>query len=118
MHDELKKELEKEDPPHAKAIFDCFKFKKLEEKIKTEEPFTPPQEIIAERAKLERQKTGKWFKILTLNKLLTRPSILLTQIKAENISYKLKYEIKQISNLLYQHNKITKILYNNLINSL
>ena len=59
VYDELKKELEKEDPPHAKAIFDCFKFKKLEEKIKTEEPFTPPQEIIAERAKLERQETGK-----------------------------------------------------------
>ena len=59
VYDELKKELEKEDPPHAKAIFDCFKFKKLEEKIKTEKPFTPPQETIAERAKLERQETGK-----------------------------------------------------------
>ena len=39
---------------------------------------------------------GKGLKILTSNKLLTSFPILLTQIKAENNSYKLKNEIRQI----------------------
>ena len=36
-------------------------------------------------------------------------------MKAGNNSCKLKNEIRQILNLLYQHNKITKKLYKNLI---
>ena len=66
----------------------------------------------------EEVKEGKELKILILNKLLTRLSILLVQIKAENNSYKFKNEIRQILYLLYQHNKITKKVYNNLIKSL
>ena len=58
------------------------------------------------------------MKILTPNKLLTRPPVLLAQMKAENNSYKLKNEIRQIVYLLYQHNKFTKKVYNNLIKSL
>ena len=50
--------------------------------------------------------------------LLTRLSILLAQIKAGNNSNKLKNEIRQILYLLYQHNKITSKVYNNLIKSL
>ena len=57
-------------------------------------------------------------KILPLNKLLTRRSKFLAEIKAGNNSYKLKNEIRQILYLLYQHNKITKKVYNNLIKSL
>ena len=56
----------------------------------------------------EKVKEGKGLEILTLNKLLTRLSILLAQIKTGNNSYKLKNEIRQILYLLYQHNKITK----------
>ena len=41
-------------------------------------------------------KEGKGLKILTPKKLLTRPPILLAQIKAGNNSYKLKHEIRQI----------------------
>ena len=37
----------------------------------------------------------------------------LAQIKAGNNSYELKTEIRQIVHLLHQHNKITKIPYNN-----
>ena len=44
--------------------------------------------------------------------------VLLAKIKAGNSWYKLKNEIKQILYLLHQHNKITKILYKNLIKSL
>ena len=40
------------------------------------------------------------------------------QINARNNSNKLKNEIRQIIYRLYQHNKITKKVYNNLIRSL
>ena len=53
---------------------------------------------------------GKWLKILTPKKLLTRHPILSKQIKAGNNSYKLKNEIRQIQYLLYQHNKIENCL--------
>ena len=60
----------------------------------------------------------KGIKILTPNMLLTRLPILLAQIKSGKNSYKLKSEIRQILFLLYQDNKITKKVYNNLIQSL
>ena len=63
-------------------------------------------------------KNGKGLKILTLNKLSTRLPVLLAQIKAGNNSFKLKSEIKQVLYLLYQPNKITRKIYNNLIKSL
>ena len=65
----------------------------------------------------EEVKEGKGLKVLTPNKLWTRLPILLAQIKAGNNSDKLKNEIRQIQNLLYQH-KITQKFYNNLIKSL
>ena len=66
----------------------------------------------------EESKEGKRFKILTPNNLLFKLSILLAQIKARNNSYKLKNEIRQILFPLYQHCKISKNVYNNLIKSL
>ena len=63
-------------------------------------------------------KEGKVLKFLTPNKVLTRLPILLAQIKAGHNSYKLKNEIRQILYILYQHNKITQKVYNNLIKSL
>ena len=61
---------------------------------------------------------GKRLTILNLTKLFTRQSLLLTQIKAGNNSFKLKNEIRQIVNLFYLHSKITIKNYSNLINSL
>ena len=55
-------------------------------------------------------KEGKGWNILTPSKLLTRLSILLAQIKVGNNSNKLKNEIRQILYLLYQHNKMTKLV--------
>ena len=55
-----------------------------------------------------RFKTG--IKILVPNKLLTRLSVLLAQVKAGNNSHKLRPEIRQILYLLYQNIKITKKL--------
>ena len=66
----------------------------------------------------EEVKEGKRLRILTPNKLLARVPVLVAQIKPVNNSYKLKKEIRQILYLLYQHNIITKIVYNNLIKSL
>ena len=63
-------------------------------------------------------KEGKRWKILTSNKLFTGLPILLAQIKAGSNSCKLKHEIKKILYPLYQHNKVTKKVYNNLIKSL
>ena len=66
----------------------------------------------------EEVKEGKGLKILTPNKLLIRFPTLLAQIKTGSNSYKLKVEIRQIQYPLYQHNKITKNVYNKLIKSL
>ena len=65
----------------------------------------------------EEVKEKKELKTLTPKKLLTKLLILLTQIKTGSNSYKLKNENRQILYLLYQHNKITKKVYNNLMNS-
>ena len=97
----------------------------LRKKVKKKE------ETITERVKLRRQKAndedlsdmpplegdeevkeGKGLKILTPNKLLPRFPVLLVQVKAGSNSYKLKNDIRQILYLLYQHNKITKKVYN------
>ena len=59
-------------------------------------------------------KEGKILKIVTPNKPLTRLPILLAQIKAGNNSNKLKNKIRQTLYLLYQYNKIKKLLSNNL----
>ena len=66
------------------------------------------------------QEVKKWksLKIFNSKQLLTRTPILLAQAKAGISTYKLKNEIRQILHLLYQHNKITKKVYNKLIKSL
>ena len=76
-------------------------------------PPMPPLEVNEEEVK-----EGKGLQKLTPIKLLTKIPILLAQIKAGNNSYNLKNETRQILYLLYQHNKISKKLYNNLIKSL
>ena len=65
----------------------------------------------------EEVKERKELKTLTPKKLLTKLLILLAQVKTGSNSYKLKNEIRQILYLLYQHNKIAKNVYNNLMNS-
>ena len=69
---------------------------------------------LSERIKIDPSKEKKneetGLKILTQNKLLTRISILLAQIKAGNNSNKLKEEIIQKLYLLHHQNKITKMV--------
>ena len=56
----------------------------------------------------EEIKEGQELNKVIPNKSLTRLPISLAQVKAGNSSYKLKNEIRQILNLLFQNDKITK----------
>ena len=67
---------------------------------------------------LESDEEEKRLKILAPDKLLTRLPIRLAQIRAGKNSHKLKNEIRRILYFLYQHNKITKKVCNNLMKSL
>ena len=59
---------------------------------------------------------GTGLKMLTSNQTLKRLPIALAQIKSGNNSESLLNEIKQIVYYLYRSKKITKMLYNNIIN--
>ena len=66
------------------------------------------------KAKHER----KGLKILAPNQILKRLPIALAQIKAGNNSESLLNEIRQIVYSLHRSKEITKMLYNNIINSI
>ena len=68
--------------------------------------------------RFDRQKQGQGLKILTPNQMLSRLPITLAQLKAGNNSEKLKNEIRQLLHSLYRSKKLTKNVYNNLINSI
>ena len=73
--------------------------------------------MILEAKRLAKQE-GTGLKILAPNQILKRLPIALTQIKACNNSESLLNEIRQIVYYLYRSKKITKILYNNILNSI
>ena len=54
---------------------------------------------------------------LNFKQIINQISSIVSTNKAENNSYNLKNEIRSIVYLLYQHNKITKTVYDNLIKS-
>ena len=64
------------------------------------------------------EQKGKGLKILTPNQMLSRLPISLAQLKAGNNSEKLKSEIRQLLYSLYKSKKLTKNVYNNLINAI
>ena len=61
---------------------------------------------------------GFKIKILTLEQMLQRLPIARAQVKAGNTSSNLLSEIHQIIYSLYQKKKITKKVYNNIMNSI
>ena len=61
---------------------------------------------------------GKGLKILAHNQMFKRLPIALAQIKAGNNSESLLNEIRQIVYFLYRSKEITKMVYNNIINSI
>ena len=68
-----------------------------------------------ESAAQRRNQQGKGLKILTPNQMLSRLPISLAQLKARNDSEKLKNEIRQLLYSLYRQKKLTKQIYNSLI---
>ena len=61
---------------------------------------------------------GKGLQILAPNQMFKRLPIALAQIKAGNNSESLLNEIRQIVYSLYRSKEITKMVYNNIINSI
>ena len=74
--------------------------------------------MILEAKKLTREQGRTGLKILTSNQMLKRLPIALAQIKAGNNSESLLNEIRQIVYYFCRSKKITKMLYNNIINSI
>ena len=66
----------------------------------------------------EEVKEGTGLKIFTRNKLLARLSNIIKTNKSWKQFIQIKNEIRPILHLLYQHNKFTNKVYNNLMKSL
>ena len=69
-----------------------------------------------ESAAKRRNQQGQGLKILTPDQMLSRLPITLAQLKAENNSQKLINEIRHLLYSLYRSKKLTKAIYNHLIN--
>ena len=75
--------------------------------------------IVEEILEFNKQKQeGKGLKILTPDQMLSRLPITLAQLKAGNNSQKLINEIRQLLYSLYHSKKLTKTIYNHLINAI
>ena len=72
---------------------------------------------IASEAKCK-SKYGSGLQILTPKQMLQRLPIALAQVKTGNTSENLLNEIRQIICSLYRAKKITKKVYNNIMNSI
>ena len=87
-----------------------FKNKKLDEQQDT----TDMSELESEEYP---EQKGIGLKILTPNQRLSRLPISLAQLKAANNSKKLKNEIRELFILCTVSKKLTKTIYNHLINT-
>ena len=65
-----------------------------------------------------KEQEAKELKIMIPNQLITRLPILLTQKQAGNNSQKLNNEIRQIIYSLHNSKKLSKTIYNHLMNSI
>ena len=77
-------------------------------------PDSESEESTAQR----RSQQGKGFTILMPNQMFSRLQISLAQLKAVNNSEKLKNNSRQILYSLYRSKKLTKTIYENLINTI
>ena len=65
-----------------------------------------------------KNKRGKVLKILTPPQMLSRLPISIAQLKAGNNSEKLKHEIRQQLYSFYRSKKLSKTIYEHLINAI
>ena len=70
----------------------------------------------SEESAAQRQE-GQGLKILSQQQVISRLSILLSELLAGHNSQKLKNEIRQIIYSLYRSKNLSKTIYNNLINT-
>ena len=80
----------------------------------TDMPDLESEESAAQRIKKKRQD----LKTLTPNQMLSRSPISLAQLKTGNNSENLRNEIRQLLYSLYKSKKLTKTIYNHLINTI
>ena len=74
-------------------------------------------ELESEESPAERRsQSGQGLKILTPDQMLSRLPITLAQLKAGINSQKLTNKIRQLLYSLYRSKKLTKTIYNHLIN--
>ena len=85
------------------------------EEIKIEKP-NKIANIVEDILEFNKKKQSGGLKILTPNQILSRLPITLAQIKAGNNSEKLENEIRRLLYSLYKSKKLTKQLYQSLIN--
>ena len=93
--------------------------KNMDEKEKETEKPNEIIDVVEEILEFNKQKQeGKGLKILTPDQMLSRLPITLAQLKAGNNSQKLINEIRQLLYSLYRSKKLTKTIYNHLINAI
>ena len=90
--------------------------KELVEEPPYEQPDTTDMPELESEESAEQR--GQGLKILTPSQMLSRLPITLAQLKAGNNSEKLKNKIRQLLYSLYRSKKLTKTIYNNLINTI
>ena len=92
------------------------------ENIEEEKEIEKPNEIVDIVEKIlefnKQNQLGVGLKILTADQMLSRLPITLAQLKAGNNSQKLINEIRQLLYSLRRSKKLTKTIYNNLINTI
>ena len=71
-----------------------------------------------ESAEQRRKHEGKRLKILTQQQMLSKLPISLAQLKAGNNFETLKNEVRQLLYLLYRSKKLSKTIYNSLMNTI
>ena len=101
--------------------FEFFKENSDKEKQESDEQLdtTDMPELEDEESATERRnQQGQRLEILTPDQMVSRLTIALAELKAGNNSQKLINEIRPLLHSLYRSTKITKTIYNSLINAI
>ena len=77
-----------------------------------------PRDLSGEPAEQRRKQKGQGLRILTSLQMLSRLPIFLAQLKAGNNSEKLKNEIRQLLYSLHRSKKLSKTIFNYLMNTI